>query len=309
MPPLLAHIAKRLLSLLVVLFFSVTITFVLVRTAPGDPFSGEKDQKAEVRAKKLAEYKLDGPLWWQYARYLGDLAKGDLRESTKYKGETVAHILGQSLPVSFQLGTAAFFVAVVGGVTLGVFAAMHRNGLGDYAAMFTALAAISIPGFVTGPVMIFIFALTLGWLPIGGWFEPSRMILPAVCLAAPYVATIARLTRNSLLEVLGQDFIRTATAKGLSRRTVVWKHALRVAILPVVSFLGPLAAHLLTGSLIVETVFGIPGAGQYFVKSIENRDGFLLVGVTIVYCTLVVAFNFLVEIAYTFLDRRIQLHG
>jgi oligopeptide transport system permease protein len=174
--------------------------------------------------------------------------------------------------------------------------------------MLTALLAISLPSFVIGPILILVFSLELRWLPVGGWGSPAQMILPAITLAAPYVAYIARLMRSSMLETLNQDFVRTARAKGLPERIVLWKHALRVAILPVVSFLGPLAAHLLTGSIVVETIFNIPGAGGFFVNSILNRDGFLLGGVVIVYCVILVVFNMLVDLAYTVLDRRIRVN-
>jgi len=304
---MLARLARRLVSLAAVLVGVITLTFALLRAAPGDPFIGEKSLTPAQIEEKKRQLKLDGPLGSQMARYFADLARGDLRESSKYKGQQVGEILRHSLPVSFQLGALAFVLAAAGGVTLGVIAALGRNTWADYAAMFAALAAISLPSFITGPVLIAVFALWLGWLPVGGWFSWQTMILPALCLAAPYVAYVARLMRNSLLEVLNQDFIRTARAKGLAPRAIAVRHALRVAILPVVTFLGPLAANLLTGSVVVEAVFGVPGAGQYFVRAIENRDLFLLLGVVMVYCSLLVALNFLVDVAYTFLDRRIKL--
>jgi oligopeptide transport system permease protein len=302
-----ARIVRRLVSLAVVLAGVIALTFVLLRAAPGDPFIGEKSLSPAQIEEKKRQLKLDGPLLHQMGRYFADLARGDMRESSKYRGKQVSDILRQSLPVSFQLGALAFVIAAVGGVVLGVVAALRRNTWADYAAMFTALAAISLPAFITGPLLIAVFALWLGWLPVGGWFSWKAMILPALCLAAPYVAYVARLMRNSLLDVLNQDFIRTARAKGLAPQAVAVRHALRVAILPVVTFLGPLAANLLTGSVIVEAVFGVPGAGQYFVRAIENRDLFLLLGVVLVYCTLLVTLNFLVDLAYTLLDRRIKL--
>jgi oligopeptide transport system permease protein len=304
---MLVRLVRRLVSLVAVLVGVITLTFVLLRAAPGDPFIGEKSLTAAQLEEKKRQLKLDGSLPSQMSRYFGDLARGDLRESSKYRGKRVGEILRQSLPVSFQLGAVSFVLAAAGGVALGVVAALRRNTWADYAAMFTALAAISLPAFITGPLLIAVFALWLGWLPVGGWFSWQAIILPAVCLAAPYVAYVARLMRNSLLDVLNQDFIRTARAKGLPPSSVAVRHALRVAILPVVTFLGPLAANLLTGSVVVEAVFGVPGAGQYFVRAIENRDLFLLLGVVMVYCTLLVALNFLVDVAYTFLDRRIKL--
>lgn len=306
---MLARLLWRLLSLILVLVGVVTLTFILLRAAPGDPFISEKALSPAQIAEKERKLKLDGPLVRQLGRYFVDLVQGDLRESSKYQGTRVSDILSQSLPVSFQLGSAAFVLAAAGGVALGVVAALRRNTWADHAAMFTALAAISLPAFITGPLLIATFSLWLGWLPVGGWFSWKSMILPALCLAAPYIAYVARLMRNSLLDVLNQDFIRTARAKGLAPSAVALRHALRVAILPVVTFLGPLAANLLTGSVVVEAVFGVPGAGQYFVRAIENRDLFLLLGVVMVYCTLLVGLNFVVDVAYTLLDRRIKLHA
>lgn len=300
-------ILTRLLSLVGVLFCVVTITFFLVRLSPGGPFDSERNLPPAIEQALLAKYQLDGSLWEQYTGYLTDLLRGDLRLSTKYRNRSVNEILAQTLPVTMTLGAMSFLLATVGGVFLGVFAAVRPKSWGDTGAMLLALLAISLPSFVIGPLLVLVFALQLGWFPVGGWGGWSHLVLPALTLAAPYVAYIARLTRGSMRDVLGQDFIRTARAKGLSERTVVYRHALRVAILPVVSFLGPLAAHLLTGSIVVETIFHLPGAGGFFVNSILNRDGFLLGGVVIVYCTLLVLFNLLVDVAYTLLDRRIRL--
>ncbi len=293
--------------MLMVLFCVVSITFFLVRLAPGGPFDKERKIPPQIEKALLAKYKLDGTLWQQYTGYLGDLLKGDLRLSTKYRNRTVNELLAQTLPTTALLGGTAFVIATVGGVALGAWAAARRGTAEETGAMFVSLIAISLPTFVTGPLLILVFALTLNWLPVGGLDSPASLILPALTLAGPYVAYIARLTRTSMLEVLGQDFVRTARAKGLSEWRVVSKHAAKVALLPVVSFLGPLAANLLTGSIVVETVFNIPGAGGFFVNSIQNRDGFLLGGVVIVYCVLLVVLNLLVDIAYTWMDRRIKL--
>lgn len=306
---MLATLLRRLAALVVVLFCVVSATFLLVRLSPGGPFDSERKIPAAIERQLLAKYKLDGPLWQQYTGYLGDLLHGDLRLSTKYRNRSVNEILAQTLPVTLALGSAAFLVATLAGVWLGAYAATRRGHWGDTAAMLTALLAISLPSFVLGPLSILIFALWLGWLPVGGWGGFSHLVLPALVLAAPYVASIARLMRGSMLETLGQDFVRTARAKGLGERTILYKHALRIAILPVVSYLGPLAANLLTGSIVVETIFNIPGAGGFFVNSILNRDGFLLGGVVIVYCVLLVLFNLVVDLAYTALDRRISLDG
>lgn len=298
---------RRLLSLVVVLAIVISATFFLIRLSPGGPFDGERKIPEAIEKQLLAKYKLDGTLWEQFGGYWSDLLRGDLRLSTKYRNRTVNEILAQTLPVTFLLGSLAFLIAATAGVWLGTFAATKHGGLGDTAAMLTALLAISLPSFVIGPILILVFSVELRWLPVGGWGSPAQMILPAITLAAPYVAYIARLMRSSMLETLNQDFVRTARAKGLSERIVLWKHALRVAILPVISFLGPLAAHLLTGSIVVETIFNIPGAGGFFVNSILNRDGFLLGGVVIVYCVILVVFNMLVDVAYTVLDRRIRI--
>jgi ABC-type dipeptide/oligopeptide/nickel transport system permease component len=301
-------ILRRMVSLVFVLFCVVTITFLLIRMAPGGPFDRERKIPPQIEKELMAKYKLDGSLWEQYRGYMWDLLHGDLRLSTKYRNRSVNELLAQSLPVSGMLGGIAFLIATAGGIWIGAYAAVRHNTPADTWAMLGALLAISIPTFVIGPLLILIFALKLNWLPVGGWGGVACLVLPAITLASPYVAYIARLMRTSMLEVLGLDFIRTARAKGLAESRIVFKHALKVAILPVVSFLGPLAANLLTGSIVVESIFNIPGAGGFFVNSIQNRDGFLLGGVVIVYCALLVAMNLAVDIVYVFLDRRIKLY-
>jgi oligopeptide transport system permease protein len=302
-------IAKRALGLVVVLFCVITITFFLVRLMPGGPFDQERKLSPHIEKELLAKYKLDGPLSQQYVDYLGDLLHGDLRLSTKYRNRSVNEILRDCLPVSALLGGIAFCISAVAGVALGALAAARQHTWIDRSAMFAALFAISLPSFVIGPLLVLLLAIYIPLFPVGGWGTIQSLILPSITLAAPYTAYIARLTRGSMLEVLSQDYVRTARAKGLSERKVIYKHALRVAILPVVSFLGPLAANLLTGSIVVESIFSIPGAGGFFVNSVLNRDGFLLAGVVIVYCTLLVVFNLVVDIVYGFLDRRIVLYG
>jgi oligopeptide transport system permease protein len=305
---MLRFVAKRVLGLIVILFCVITITFFLVRLMPGGPFDRERKLPEHIEKQLLAKYKLDGPLPEQYINYLGDLLHGDLRLSTKYRSRSVNEILADSLPVSGLLGGIAFCAATVGGVLLGSLAAAKQHTWIDRNAMLAALFAISLPPFVIGPLLVLVFAIYIPLLPVGGWGNLQSLILPSITLAAPYTAYIARLTRASMLEVLTQDYIRTARAKGLSENAVIYKHALRVAILPVVSFLGPLAANLLTGSIVVESIFSIPGAGGFFVNSVLNRDGFLLAGVVIVYCTLLVLFNLVVDVLYGFLDRRITLY-
>jgi oligopeptide transport system permease protein len=301
-------IAKRIVGLLVILYCVVTITFFLVRLMPGGPFDRERKLPEHIEKQLLAKYKLDGPLFEQYVNYLGDLLHGDLRLSTKYRSRSVNEILADSLPVSGMLGGIAFCVATIGGVFLGSLAAAKQQTWVDRSAMLAALFAVSLPSFVIGPLLVLVFAIDLPILPVGGWGTWQSLILPSITLAAPYTAYIARLTRSSMLEVLTQDYIRTARAKGLSDTAVIYKHGLRVAILPVVSFLGPLAANLLTGSIVVESIFSIPGTGGFFVNSVLNRDGFLLAGVVIVYCALLVLFNLVVDLLYGLLDHRISLY-
>lgn len=331
------YFLRRLVSLVLVLFCVVSITFFLIRLAPGGPFDRERKIPPAIEKQLLLKYKLDGPegramgenlaeqlelnstavkrvgglfsLGQQYFSYLGDLFQGDLRLSTKYRNRTVNELIAQTLPVSGLLGFSAFVIAAVSGICLGSIAAVRHRSAADAGAMFGALLAISIPNFVVGPLLILVFALHLKWLPVGGWNDWRSLVLPSLTLAAPYVAYIARLMRTSMLEVLSQDFVRTARAKGIAETRVIYKHALKVAVLPVVSFLGPLAANLLTGSIVIETIFNIPGTGGFFVNSILNRDGFLLGGVVIVYCTLLVVLNLVVDLAYGWLDPRIKVNG
>ena len=298
---------RRLASLPVVLVCVVTITFFLIRLSPGGPFDSERKLPAAIEKQLLAKYKLDGPILTQFTGYLKDLLHGDLRLSTKYRNRSVNEILAQTLPVTLTLGVTALLIAITAGIWLGAFAAARPGTLPEGGALAVMLLAISLPSFVLGPLMILIFSIKLAWLPVGGWGTPAQLLLPSLTLALPYAAVIARLLHDSLRETLSEDFVRTARAKGLSERVVVYRHALRVAILPVVSYLGPLAANLLTGSIVVETIFHIPGAGGFFVNSILNRDGFLLGGVVIVYCVLLMLFNLLVDLSYRFLDRRIRV--
>ncbi len=332
-----AFLFRRLIGLAGVLFCAVTIVFILVRLLPGGPFSAERKLTPQVEAALKLKYQLEGPqgrasfrafaewlrlsppavdvfgetgsLLQQYVDYWADLLHGDLRISTKYRDRSVNELLADSLPITMTIGLLAFVIAMSIGMAAGIISSARQNTLADAGLMSAALLTVSIPTFVIGPLLIFIFALNLRWLPVGGWGSWESLVLPSVTLAAPYAGYIARLMRASMLETLTQDFVRTALAKGLRERTVLLRHALRVAALPVVSYAGPLAAHLLTGSLVVETVFNLPGAGQFFVKAISNQDGFLLGGVVIVYSALLVTMNTLVDIAYAWLDRRIKLDG
>jgi oligopeptide transport system permease protein len=297
---------RRLASMPIVLFCVVSITFFLIRLSPGGPFDSERKIPVAIEKQLLSKYKLDGPLVTQYTGYLSDLLHGDLRLSTKYRNRSVNEILAQTLPVTLTLGASAFLLAVMIGLWIGSFAAARPGTMAEGFALMLTLLAISLPSFVLGPMLILIFSIKLAWLPVGGWGTPAQLLLPAITLAVPFAAVIARLLHDSLRETLSEDFIRTARAKGLTENRIIYGHALRVAILPVVSYLGPLAANLLTGSIVVETIFHIPGAGGFFVNSILNRDGFLLGGVVIVYCLLLMIFNLLVDLSYSFLDRRIR---
>ncbi len=311
-------IVRRIFSLFLVLLVAVTASFCLLRLAPGNPFTqGERAITPEQLDAEERKYELDGSLFSQWARYIGvmpnhkkefsGLLQGDFQPCLKYKDRTVRELIDQTIPVSATLGALALLLATVVGVTLGSFAALKKDKLADAGAMFFALFAVSLPTFVVGPALILIFALWLGWLPVGGWNGVSSLVLPAITLAGPFIAYISRLTRTSMLEVLGQDFIRTARAKGLAEKRVIYRHALKVAILPVVSFVGPLAANLVTGSLVVESVFNLPGMGGFFVNSVLNRDVFLCCGTVVIYCTLLVLLNLVVDVAYKFLDPRITL--
>ena len=303
---MLPFLLRRALSSLVVMFCVVSLAFLLIRSIKGGPFEREKTP-AHIVAAMEAKYQLNGSLGQQYLAYLNRLAHLDLGPSAKYRDRQVAEILAQKLPNSVSIGTLAFLLASTLGVLLGGLAAMHKDRTIDRLAMLASVAAISLPSFIIGPVLIALFGLWLGWLPVGGWGTSSQMVLPTLCLAAPYTAYVARLMRNSLLDVLKSDFLRTARAKGLSETAAVTRHAAKIALLPVITYLGPLAAHLLTGSMIIESVFNISGMGSVFVNSIQNRDVFLLGGAVIVLCALLVLFNLIVDILYTLLDKRIRL--
>jgi oligopeptide transport system permease protein len=322
---MLGFVIRRIFSLGIVLLIAVSLTFCLLRSAPGSPFQqNEKQASTTTIAQQERLYDLDGPIWWQCARYLGlapknaqpeknvpsrfsGLLQADLQPCLKYKDRSVGELIRQTLPVSALIGALALIIACVTGVWLGSMAALRKHTWVDSATMLSALFAISIPTFVVGPALVLVFALWVEWLPVGGLSGLSSLILPSITLAGPFIAYIARLTRTSMLEVLAQDFVRTASAKGLSDRRVVYKHVLKVAVLPVVSFLGPLAAGLLTGSLVIEKVFSLPGMGDFFVNSVLSRDVFLCCGSVAVYCSLLVAMNLLVDIAYQWLDPRIRL--
>jgi oligopeptide transport system permease protein len=304
---MIALILRRLLQAIPVLFIVVTLTFFLVRSAPGNPFSTEKKIPKEIMVELETQYDLHGTIGHQYAQYMWKVVHGDLSISTQYRNRTVNEIIAQTLPVSMTLGSMAYFLALLFGIRCGGWAAVRHNAWGDRALMIFALLGISIPSFVLAPVMVMIFAIWLNVLPVAGWGSPDQIILPAICLSIPFAATIARLTRGSLLEVLKLDFVRTARAKGLSEDAVLFRHALKVAILPVIGYSGPAAAGILTGSIVIETLFGIPGIGPFFVNSALNFDPFMTSGVVLVFSLFLILFNLVADILYFIVDRRVRL--
>lgn len=306
---MLQYTFSRFVSMLLVLFIITTATFLLMHAIPGGPFTAEKNLPEAVLKNLNERYHLNDPLWKQYGDYLANVARGDFGPSFKYEARTVNDIIAESFPVSAELGMTAVLIAVIVGIPMGVVAALRQNRWPDYLCMFTATIGISVPGFILATLFIYYFALKLELFPAAMWEGPEFVVLPAVALAAFPMAFIARLTRSSMLEVLGQDFIRTARAKGLSAFAIVWRHALKNALIPVVTYLGPLIAAILTGSFVIESIFAIPGLGRHFVTSIYNRDYTVILGITIFYSTFLVFLNFLVDVAYAWLDPRIKLDG
>lgn len=305
---MLRYTLRRLLVAVPTLLILVTLAFFMIRAAPGGPFDAEVAVPAEVRANLERAYGLDQPLARQYFIYLGNLARGDLGPSFQYRDWSVNELIARGLPVSLTLGVLAMALALCLGVGAGTMAALRRDRALDRLVMAASMTGISIPNFVMAPLLILLFAVWFGLLPAGGWNggAPGNLVLPVIVLALPQVAYIARLTRGSMIEVLGSDFIRTARAKGLPESTVVLRHALKPVLVPVVSYLGPAIAAVLTGSLVVEQVFGLPGIGRYFIQGALNRDYTLVMGVVVFYGTLVVAMNLLVDLAYAWLDPRVR---
>lgn len=298
---------KRLASAVPTLFLLITFAFFLIRIAPGGPFDSERALPPDIEANLAAKYHLDEPLPVQYVRYLWQIVRLDLGPSFHYLDWTVNDLIIQGAPISFTLGGLALLIALLVGVPIGAWAALRQNRPSDYSIMGVAMIGISIPNFVMAPLLILLFAITLGWLPAGGWdFSPSRMVLPVMTLALPMIAYIARITRGSMIEVLRSSFIRTARAKGMPEKEILFNHALKPALLPVISYLGPAAAAILTGSVVVERIFTIPGIGSYFVQGALNRDYTLVMGVVILYGMLIILFNFLVDLIYGWLDPRIR---
>jgi oligopeptide transport system permease protein len=301
------HTLRRLLSVIPTLLMLITVAFFLIRVAPGGPFDSEKMLPAEIQANLNAKYHLDEPVLQQYFRYLGQVAVLDFGPSFQYKDWTVNELIAQGFPVSLTVGLAAMLFAVVFGTLLGIAAALRQNTAVDYSLMGVAMLGISVPNFVIAPILILLMAVYAGWLPAGGWDGGiASMVLPVITLSLPVTAYIARLTRGSMIEVLHSNFIRTARAKGLPESVVIRRHALRPAMLPVISFLGPATAGMISGSVVIERIFSIPGLGSYFVQGALNRDYTLVMGVVVFYGVLIILLNLLVDLIYAWLNPKIR---
>ena len=306
---MLRFIGRRLLVAIPTLFLVVTLAFFMMRAAPGSPFDTDRKLSPEIERNVLAKYGMNKPVGQQYLDYLAGVARGDLGPSLKYKDKTVLAILKENYPVSLKLGLSAIVLASVVGVSLGVLAALRQNRSVDYGVMTVAILGVCIPTFVTAPLLVLVFASKLGWLPSAGWNDGAliNLVLPVIVLALPQIAIISRLTRAGMIEVLHSNYVRTARAKGLPEHRIVSKHALRAAILPLVSYFGPACAGLLTGSLVVEKIFNLPGLGKFFVISALQRDYTVVMGMVIFYAALILVLNLVADLLYAALDPRVRL--
>ena len=302
----LKYLLARLAVMIPVFFFVVTVVFFMIRFAPGGPFSSEKSVSPAILKNLEAKYHMDEPLWQQYLRYLRDLSHGDLGPSFKHANRTVNEIIGEALPVSLELGLLSLTWALLIGITAGGLAALKPNTAWDYIPMSFAILGICLPTFVVGPVLVLVFGVWLQWLPVAGWDVWQDRVLPSLTLGFAYAAYISRLTRGGLMEIRQQEFIRTARAKGLSEREILLKHSLRGGLLPVISFLGPALAGIITGALVTETIFNIPGLGRFFIESAVNRDYTVVMGTSLLYFTLIFVCNLLVDVVYAILDPRVK---
>jgi oligopeptide transport system permease protein len=302
------HVLRRLLVSLPTLLLIVTLSFYMMRLAPGGPFDQERPIPPEIRANIERAYHLDEPLWQQYLRYLGSVARGDFGPSYRTKDFTVTELLLEGAPASFKVGGLAVVLATVLGLLAGMTAALRQNSWVDYTSMGLAMVGIAIPNFVMAPLLTLVFGVYLGWLPVGGWGGGAWpfLVLPVVSLALPQVARVARLSRGAMIEQLHANYVRTARAKGLRERLVVLRHALPGSMLPVVSYLGPMTAALLTGSVVIESIFSIPGIGRYFVQAALDRDYTVVMGVVVVYAALIITLNLLVDLVYGLLDPKVR---
>lgn len=301
-------IVRRLIVTVPMVLIVVTLTWALIRLAPGSFYQGERPLPPAIEQNIRARYGLDRPWYEQYGKVMGNILRLDFGNSLRYENETVNEILLRTVPVSAALGTLAYLLALVVGVTLGSLAALKQNSKLDYGAMTLTMLGISLPNFVLGPILVLIFALSLYWLPPARWggFPSRNLILPVVTLSFIYMAFIARLTRAGMLEVLRSDYIRTARAKGLTEWQVIWRHAMRGGLMPVVSFTGPALALLISGTVVVERIFAMPGLGNYFINANLNRDEPLILGIVAFTSMTVLIFNLLVDVAYAYIDPRIR---
>lgn len=304
---MLIFIAGRLLQAIPVLLLVITATFFMVHAAPGGPFDKDRAVPAEVLKKLNEQYHLDDPLWKQYIDYLGNLLRGDLGPSFKYPTHSVNDLLAAGLPATLELSFYAIIFALIVGLAAGILASLKPNSAQDYIPMSAAMIGICMPTFVLGPILLLVFGIWLGWLPVGGWGQiPGDKVLPSITLGFAYAAYIARISRGGMLEVMSQDYIRTARAKGLSSSRVVFVHALRGGITPVVSFLGPAIAGLLAGSFVVESIFQVPGLGRFYVTAAFNRDYTMILGFTIFFAALIIIFNLLADVFLVWLNPKIR---
>lgn len=304
---MLRYILRRFVYMIITIWLIVTVTFILMKNLPGDPFENSEKLTKEQRAILYQQYGLDKPVWEQYVLFLKDVAHGDLGVSFQYPARKVTEVIAQGFPASLELGLWAIAFAVVAGLSLGIIAALNHNTKWDYAAMLAAVLGVSIPSFVLGPLLSYFVGVKLGWLPPGLWFGPEHRILPAIALSFGTMAILARLMRTSMLDVISQDYINTAKAKGLSKKSIVAKHTIRNAILPVVTILGPIFVNVITGTLVVEQIFSVPGLGRHFVMSVYSNDYTMIIGLTIFYSAILVFVLFLTDIAYGIIDPRIRL--
>ncbi|MDL4838860.1 ABC transporter permease [Aquibacillus rhizosphaerae] len=305
---MLQYIVKRFLMMIITLLIIVTLTFILMHSVPGSPFNEERGTNATIQANLEAHYHLDEPLYVQYFIYLKSIVTFDFGPSIKQPTSSVNDLLSRGFPISLELGLVSITVAIISGILLGIIAALRHNGMIDYIAMTIAVLGISIPNFILATQLIQTFAVYFKILPAATWSSPMHMILPTLALATGPMAIIARLTRSSMLEVLTQDYIKMAKAKGLSPVKIVFKHALKNALMPVVTILGTLLAGILTGTFVLEQIFAIPGMGKYFVESINTRDYPVIMGTTVFYSAFLILMLFLVDVVYGLLDPRIKLH-
>jgi oligopeptide transport system permease protein len=303
---MLSFVIRRLLIIIPMALVVVTVTWGLVRLAPGNFYSGEKKLPAAVEANIRKKYGLDKPWYQQYAIMMGNVVRGDFGDSLRYEGQSVNEIIARHLPYSATIGFLAYLLALVVGLAAGTFAALKQNSAFDYGSMSLAMLGLSVPNFVIGPLLVLVFSFWLYWFPPARWGGPAAVVLPVITLAAIYAAYIARLTRAGMLEVMRSDYIRTARAKGLDEKTVLFRHAIRGGLIPVVSFTGPALAALLAGTGVVEKVFAIPGLGNIFIQSVLNRDEPLTLGIVAFLSILIMVFNLIVDVSYGFLDPRIR---